>query len=93
MSHKWKSRFKWAEHIMRQFSAKYPAELSDKAIGRAWADLYTGRGNMYLNREQDQREAWKNYRAALNQQWYYVPTWQSILRIYLPWLVRRASQS
>jgi hypothetical protein len=86
MSHKWKSRYRWADHIMRQFVEQFPEELSDKAIRRAWADTYTCRGNLYLTREHDRVAAWADYRAALTQLWYYLPTWKSIVRMQVPWL-------
>ncbi len=86
MSHKWKSRYKWADHIMRQFTTQFPNALSEKAVRRAWADTYTCRGNLHLKREQNRQAAWSDYRAALDQLWYYPPTWKSILRMCVPWL-------
>ena len=85
MSHKWKKRYEWTDHIMRQFVAQYPEALSDKAIRTAYADTYTCRGNLYLSREQNRAAAWADFKAALNQLWYYRPAWKSIIGMYVPW--------
>jgi glycosyltransferase involved in cell wall biosynthesis len=91
MSHKWKSRYKWADYIMRQFVEQFPNELSDKSIRRAWADTYTCRGDLYWNLERDRDAAWADFRAALKELWYYPPTWKSIARMQIPWLAGRTS--
>ena len=91
MSHKWKERYEWAEHIMNQFLERYPDVLTDKAIDTAWADTYTARGNLYLLNDKNKTAARENFRRALGHQWHFVPTWKSIIKMYLPWLRRRTA--
>jgi glycosyltransferase involved in cell wall biosynthesis len=92
MSHKWKERYEWAEHIMNQFLERYPDALTDKAIDAAWADTYTARGNLYLLEDKNKTAAREDFRRALDHQWHFVPTWKSIIKMYLPWLRRRTAQ-
>ena len=91
MSHKWKLRYQWADHIMTQFIRDFPDAVSDKAIRLAYADTYTARGKLYLARENDRDAAWADFKAALEQVWHYRPAWKAILTMYLlPWRYQNA---
>jgi glycosyltransferase involved in cell wall biosynthesis len=83
MSHKWKLRYQWADHIMKQFISQFPDVLSDKAIRLAYADTYTSRGNLHLRKENNREAARADFKAALGQVWHYFPAWKSMIGMHL----------
>jgi glycosyltransferase involved in cell wall biosynthesis len=83
MSGNYRERYRSGIRIMRGFLEGNPRAVDPAVVRRAWANTYTGRGNVTLWRGRDRVGAMRDYARALCFRPTHWPAWRAVLRSFI----------
>jgi GT2 family glycosyltransferase len=83
MSQDFRGRYATGIRTMQNFLDSNPQAVARAQVRRAWAQTYTGRGNVTLWHGRDRLSALSDYLRALSYRPGHWPAWRAILRSFL----------